>query len=85
MSRMAHICPEWQEIKINRVESWMSRMASSNGILEWHPRMASAVTLVLVPTVVLIVNDIRQYLGDLTGSVNDTSTAQVNSEHSQEF
>ena len=79
----------------------MSRMAPPNGIPRvmdvpngipngtvapgFGILFATAVTLVLVPTVVLIVNDIRQYLGDLTGSVNDTSTAQVNSEHSQEF
>lgn len=39
---------------------------------------ATAVTLVLVPTVVLIVNDIREYLGHFTGNIKDASSAQVN-------
>ena len=37
--------------------------------------LTAAVTLVLVPTVVLLVNDIREYLGNLTGSVKNAGVS----------
>ena len=46
---------------------------------------ATAVTLVLVPTIVLVVNDIREYLGDLVGTVKDASTPRANARHTQEL